>query len=426
MNHYIVIPIFSDNQLHPFHQDNGLSLLYTKQLDGESKILTIDHLDALDVDDFSFLNDSIILTPNKKYLLKICPDAHVIYDMNLLNHYLYNKPLDLDSIRVNAIDNLNSKYYKMKEINTIIPMYKHLQYCDEVAEIITILWGEKEKINWDSYQRYNNEAIMAFYSIEREGVGIADNAVEIFDNRVERHISNRRLYTDYFLHTTAGRPSNSFGSVNFAALDEPKRRAIVPENDMLFEFDHDAYHLRLIADIVDYEFPNGPAHEHLAKFYGSENYQESKAKSFQYLYGGIPPDVVQMNPFFSSVDNLSRILWEQFKEQKYIETHIYKRRMMACNLQDMNRNKLLNYLIQATETERNIKTIIKIQRYLYKKKTSLILYNYDSFLFDYCKEDGLELLKGIMKILERNNFLTKIKMGMDFGQMDVLDREKLL
>ena len=89
MNHYIVIPIFSDNQLHPFHQDNGLSLLYTKQLDGESKILTIDHLDALDVDDFSFLNDSIVLTPNKKYLLKICPDAHTIYDMNLLNHYLY-------------------------------------------------------------------------------------------------------------------------------------------------------------------------------------------------------------------------------------------------------------------------------------------------------------------------------------------------
>ena len=31
---YIVIPIFSDPFLHPLHKDNGLSLLYVKELDG--------------------------------------------------------------------------------------------------------------------------------------------------------------------------------------------------------------------------------------------------------------------------------------------------------------------------------------------------------------------------------------------------------
>ena len=30
---YIVIPIFSDPFLHPLHKDNGLSLLYIKELD---------------------------------------------------------------------------------------------------------------------------------------------------------------------------------------------------------------------------------------------------------------------------------------------------------------------------------------------------------------------------------------------------------
>jgi len=425
MNSYIVLPIFIDNQFHPLHKDNHLSLLYVKELNHESQILTFDHLDSLSTDNFDFLENSIILTPNKKHLLSI-HSFKTVYDIDLLNYYLFNKPLNFEDIRINAIDTISSRYYDMNNLNTIIPIYKHLEYCDEIANRILEVWDRKDEVDWNSYEQYNNEAILAFYSIEKEGVDVSNDVVDIFDKRVEKHLSDNKLFTDYFLYTTAGRPSNSFGSINFAALTESKRRAIVPKNDMLFEFDYDAYHLRLIADIVDYQFPEGPAHEHLAKFYGSEDYEESKAKSFQYLYGGIPPDVVQMNPFFSNVDDLSHILWKQFKQQKYIETPIYKRRMMACNLQDMNRNKLLNYLIQATETERNIKTIIQVQRYLYKKKTSLILYNYDSFLFDYCKEDGLKLLKGIMKILERNNFLTKIKMGMDFGQMVVLEREKLL
>ena len=110
----------------------------------------------------------------------------------------------------------------------------------------------------------------------------------------------------------------------------------------------------------------------------------------------------QINPFFSRVRDLSDELWNQFKRQNYVETPIYKRKLLSSNLEDMNRNKLLNYIIQATETERNIKTIIEIQRYLYTRKTRLILYNYDSFLFDYYKEDGLELLKEIMICLMKH------------------------
>ena len=138
---------------------------------------------------------------------------------------------------------------------------------------------------------------------------------------------------------------------------------------MLFEFDYDAYHVRLIAELVKYQFPEGSIHKHLAKFYGSDSYQDSKAKTFKYLYGGVPHDVAQLNPFFSRVRDLSDKLWNQFKRQNYVETPIYKRKLLSSNLEDMNRNKLLNYIIQATETERNIKTIIEIQRYLYMRKT---------------------------------------------------------
>ena len=61
----------------------------------------------------------------------------------------------------------------------------------------------------------------------------------------------------------------------------------------------------------------------------------------------------------------------------------------------MNRNKVFNYLIQAYETESNIKKILLIQDYLLKKKTKLVLYGYDSFLFDFSNQDGVETLREI-------------------------------
>ena len=84
---------------------------------------------------------------------------------------------------------------------------------------------------------------------------------------------------------------------------------------------------------------------------------------------------------------------------------------------DMNKSKLFNYLIQAYETESNIKTIIELKNYLYDKKTKLVLYGYDSFTFDYSKEDGVSILTELKNILERNSHLTKAKAGSNYGKM---------
>ena len=50
-------------------------------------------------------------------------------------------------------------------------------------------------------------------------------------------------------------------------------------------------------------------------------------------------------------------------------------------------------MIQALETESNIKKILLIQDYLLDKNTKLVLYGYDSFLFDFSNKDGVETLK---------------------------------
>ena len=84
----------------------------------------------------------------------------------------------------------------------------------------------------------------------------------------------------------------------------------------------------------------------------------------------------------------------------------------------------------------NPKNALHIQEYLSgetydckKKKTKLVLYGYDSFLFDFSKQDGVKTLKQIKMILEdkwtlpttrvdyKPFFMTKSKAGLNYGKM---------
>ena len=66
----------------------------------------------------------------------------------------------------------------------------------------------------------------------------------------------------------------------------------------------------------------------------------------------------------------------------------------------MHPAKLMNYMMQSLETARNILILKEVLRYLQNKKTKLVLYTYDSFLFDFSKEDGKETLVKLQEILE--------------------------
>jgi len=412
---YIVIPIFTDGFLHPFHTDNDLSLLYVKEIDGKGRMLTFNHMDTLSRDSYDFLINSTILTPNAKKLSSIYPFKN-IYDINILHWWIKNQPLN-DDVKINSIDFLNNKYYNMKNVNYITPIYKHLEWCDLAAQTIQEAWKLKDTINFEHYEKYNKESVIAFHSIEKSGIKVTDDTCEIFDDRVKKHISDGKLYSNYNLTTTTGRPSNSFGNVNFAALTKEQRKAFIPENDMLVEYDYDAYHLRLIGDFIGYKFPQVSVHEYLSSFYGS-TYEESKQITFKLLYGGISEDIANSIPFFRKIKDYIDIKWKEYNEHKFVSTDIYSRKLTQNNHQDMNRNKLFNYLIQAYETERNIKTIIELQKYLYDKHSTLVLYGYDSFTLDFNKKDGVDLLKEVRKILEQDKYLTKIKAGDNFGSMN--------
>ena len=181
--------------------------------------------------------------------------------------------------------------------------------------------------------------------------------------------------------------------------------------------DYDAYHLRLIADKIGYDFPDGSVHEHMSKLY-KVDYEEAKRLSFQYLYGHLPHEVVQMNPYFSRVYDYIKKLWNEYNSKEFIVSDIYNRRIYKKNLGDMNANKLFNYTIQLMETENNMKVLSELIPQLEEDKSKLILYSYDSFLLDFNMEDGLNYLKKVKKILEQNNkFPVKVSWGLNYHEM---------
>jgi len=406
----IIIPIFSDAFLHPLHTDNNLSLLYVRSVgDRQGRMVCINHPDCVDKESIEDIRDDNInfyITPDKKKLMHIFPDTRLI-DVNYLNWWEKNVPLDLENIRVNAYDFFHNKYYNIKNLNEIIPLIKHKEYCDMVFDKMI------ESFDTIYETAYHSDAIQAFGSIEKHGVKVVDDVCGIFDERVRKHISDGKLYSQYNLWTSTGRPSNAFGSVNFAALPPEKRAAFIPENHTLIEYDYDAYHLRLIGELVDYQFGDESVHQHLADFYGS-TYEESKQISFKLLYGGITKEIKEKVPFFNKVDDYINLVWEQYNRDKHIKTNIYNRRIV---LDGANKNKLFNYAIQSFETERNIKVILNLQEYLSTLTTNLVLYGYDSFLFDFNKNDGVEILKEVKNILEENKYPTKIKMGNTYNSM---------
>jgi len=396
-----IIPILSDVNLHPLQ--NTLCAIYLKIVDGEERMLCFNHGETLKIKLELLLTLDRLgrkFVRDKKQFNHIVKLTDVV-DVNLQHYMKNNQSLEWDELSTNTHDYFNRVMWRMKNTNRIIPILKHLELCREQVKML------EKSYQLPIHEEYNNEIIDNLSFIENSGLQTTDGM----------------LYSEYNLYTSTGRPSNRFGGVNFAALnktDGSRKPYVSRFNDgMLVEFDYDAYHLRLIGHILDYKFPKGSVHQHMSKFYGDVDYETSKNTSFKYLYGRIPQEVIDTNPFFSRVNDYIGEIWGNFKTHKFTESNIYRKKIFKQNLSAMNRNKLFNYMIQLLETENNMKVMTDLVPYLKDKQSKLILYSYDSFLFDFKIQDGLGFLKEVKDILEQGGlFPTKSSKGLNYHEME--------
>jgi hypothetical protein len=304
-----------------------------------------------------------------------------------------------------------SKYPTYKETNKLIPVTKHYEKCEHIySHVRSVL--PKELPDWFDF--YNSKVVLAFFGIEKNGLKIDKYE---FDKHYELNqefysIQDDRIYTSYNLATTTRRPSNSFNGVNFAAInkEDGSRRSYISSHGFV-EFDISAYHPTIVGRLLTYDFGVSDVHQAFADLYQT-SYQEAKEITFKQLYGGVFKEYEHLE-FFKKVKEFVAINWEAFNNSGQVTVPISGYCFEKDKLENMNPQKLFNYMLQNIETAINTRILMDIHKLLRGKKTKIVLYTYDSFLFELGdKEEGIEL--EINKVFEKYKLITKTKKGYDY------------
>jgi hypothetical protein len=413
----IAVPILSDHNKHRC-DNNDISIVYLYDvLNNNEYVISCNHEDF-----YKNGSDwiSLVTWPKKTF----CYNKAVFwmrgvkcYDIDMCSWLISNTALN--SSYTSSINTYYNWYYNNENINNIIPIVNLIEYCQHIKNDFLDIYNKVEFDN--TLEFYNNIVLEGFYSIE-------NNELPINKKLLEDYYKNQsnKLYTQYFPYTITGRPSNRYNGINFAALtkDTGVRSIIQRQHDdeLLIEFDYDSHHIRLVSNLIGYDLPESNLHEYFGKQYFNTDelttdlYNRSKQLSFQMLYGYMIPEYNNIE-FFQKVENYRNKLWGQYVKHKMIKTPLTKRCIYSHNHNDLNVTKLFNYIIQGLETDVNSIMINNILKYLKNKKSKLILYTYDSFLFQYNKQDGNEFINDVKKILNNYKLKTNVSVGFDYDNM---------
>ena len=221
-----------------------------------------------DVENFFKLLSCKVYCFSKKKIL------HLIHLNNLIDLSLYmflktGETIDEDDYFTASYDFYRKRYPYHKELNKIIPMTNHVsKFLDICKDIEPYVFNKIDS----AYDNINISVIETLKKIE--SVGLAVNLEEFSKHFGDKMylVSDNKVYTEYNLLTSTGRPSNRFGGINYAALNKENecRKSFVSrhgEDGMLVMFDYSAYHPHIIAKLINYNFPTGiNIYEYLGKY----------------------------------------------------------------------------------------------------------------------------------------------------------------
>ena len=384
---------------HPI--ENSICSFYVRPIQGhKGYILPISHTEcgALFEDDvYLWLKslDKIYVRDKKEFL-------HYTIFKQLIDVTLHLPPYIPPQTTAHTI--LYSRFPDLLTINQIVPITKHYEVCEQIYDDL------EHRINTAVNPFYNDRATLVFNAIERNGIKINRNEFEKHFHEIEDEF----IYTQYNFKTLTTRPSNKFNGVNYAALpkDNGCRESFIPRNDCFFEFDISAYHPTLSARLVDYDFGKGDIHENFAKMYNVD-YAKAKELTFKQLYGGVFDNYKDL-PFFKATSEYIRTNWEKYQTEGKLICPISNYEFKSDELENMNPQKLFNYVLQNMETSVNVEILYRILKLLKGKNTKLVLYTYDSFLFDVDNSE-MKVLEQIKEVFNKLKLQIKSKHGLNYN-----------
>jgi hypothetical protein len=372
-----VIP-FNDN-IHPALND--ISLVYFKpSIERKGFMLCIDHSETLSIEKTRVNEllqgiDRLWVRDKKSTLFYF--QIQSLLDVSLLIPPYIQNPTQAHTI-------LYQKYPTKKDINKIVPIVKHYEMCEDIYENVKHGFDLPLTLHFEFYNKW---ATLAFFGIEKNGIKIDKDE---FEKHFKRTPEEPFVFTSYNFKTLTTRPSNKFDGINYAALPKENgcRRSFIPRNDIFVEYDISAYHPTLSGQLIGFDFGDQDIHKSFASMYGVD-YAKAKELTFKQLYGGVFKEYEHLE-YFQQIKKYIDRLWENYTENGWIESPISGYQFREDKLENMNPQKLFNYVLQNLETATNVRILMELHKLLRGKNTKLVLYTYDSFLFDMDKSENLE------------------------------------
>jgi len=364
-------------------------------------ILPVNHSEAFKLDweviKQFITSHKVVRVLDKKYHRYFLP-GDKLYDVNFIEY------IDETEHDTKVHVDFNRQKYYLKEVNSLIPISKHYEKWENIYKKATekLVFSKWYKVN----EFLNGPFTEVFHQIEKNGIGIDPRK---FNKHFEttwkdNSIYGNTVFTQYNLYNFTTRPSNAFNGVNFAALPKDHaRESFEPNNHVFVEFDYSAYHPRIIAKMIDYEFAGDPYDE------------VPKEIMFQNIYGGIRDEYAWF-PFFSRLNEWLDEEYAKFKLNMGLSI-AGNNTILHRHISEPNKNKILSYLIQSYETYYNTLTLERVLKLLEGKKTKIVLYTYDSILLDVEKSEIKKLLPLIKQELEADGFPTRMSVGENYGAL---------
>lgn len=394
---YIQTRILRDYYAHP--SINSILCAAVTFLNGETYIYSVSHKDA---EQFDLITSSNELNGD----VAVYRNGH--------------QQIDIRDFYTPYVNDTHMVFSKMKDINKIIPLTtwgKILKrYNDQILQ--------KSNFNIDHTYTFLDNAVNCLVDIERAGLAVdVDTFKTMFEPKSHRFVVDNKVYSQYYPYTITGRPSNRFGSINFAALNKSdgSRASFVSRfNDgVLIQLDFESYHLRLIANYMNVELPEQPIHEYLAQqYFGKTNiseqeYEEGKQITFSILYGA---DVETDIPLLKSIKALSKDIYHSYLENNSLIAPISKRKIEVTSL-DATENKLFNYFVQNYEFESTVTKLQTLLKFLNNKQSRLVLYTYDAVLLDCHPDETSDILQPAVEILSAGGYPLRMSKGTNYDNL---------
>lgn len=393
----ICIPFFSNNNFHSSDVEvNGIYLYF---IDGSRKLINFTHPDSIaseyNLSDIKLHPNSLVL--NKKTMLYHTFDVGI--DLNSYLHYYIHDHVNVQEFYTNVMENFYSRYYASKKLTKIIPLSKLIEFAENVI-LYVLPYYKPDKISKQCID-YCEDFTHEFKFIELNEIPVGDEMKK----------------QNYMWYTATSRPSNSWNNFNFSALNknDGTRNKIHSrfEGGKIVQFDYDAFHIKLLAKILDYKFTKHPYEEIKEELGLDISYDEVKSRVFQNIYGTITDQFIQ-HPFFQRVQAMIDELYKEYVEKGYTESYFYHKRFR--DIEDPTPNKVFNYFLQSLETEYNVRKLKTILPLLQDKRTVLCMYLYDAFVFD-VPSDEIEFIPQLKRAFETDGMTTKCSIGENFGSL---------